>query len=172
MQDLDFRYQMSESLLKSLPAPAASLTPPAKLPPPHVQHFVPKRLQSLLVTRHRMVLEISANHRLEPLPRSLRLLVQTLAQLLLDLLQLGCHALADRLPVHLEVPRLMILPTYVSETQKVKGFRLPFPSLRPSFSPIAPEFNQSRLLWMQLQSELPHALLQLLQELLGFFPVL
>src|SRR5450432_1475153 len=148
MQDLDFRNQMSESFLKSLPAPAAALTPPAKLPPLHAQHFVPKRLQSFLVTRHRVVLEISANHRLEPLPRALHLLVQTLAQLLSDLLQLGCHALADRLPVHLEVPRLMILPTNVSETQKVKGFRLPFPSLRPSFSSITPEFHQTRFLWM------------------------
>src|SRR6266496_4280897 len=127
MLDLDFRNQRSESLLKTLPRPAASLTPPAKLPPPHAQHFVPKRLQSLLVTRYRVVLEISANHCLEPLRRALRLLVQSLAQLLPNLLQLGCHALADRLPVHLEVPRLMILPTDVSETQKIKGFRLPFP---------------------------------------------
>src|ERR1019366_9859948 len=35
MQDLNFRYQMSEFFLKSRPRPAASLTPPAKLPPPH-----------------------------------------------------------------------------------------------------------------------------------------
>src|SRR5450432_931173 len=136
MQDLDFRNQMSESLLKSLPRPAASLTPPAKLPPPHVQHFVPKRLQSLLVTRYRVVPEISANHRLEPLRRALRLLVQALTQLLSDVLQLCCHTLGDCLPVHLEVPRLMILPTDVSETQKIKGLRLPFPSLGPPFSGI------------------------------------
>src|SRR5258707_10738170 len=56
---------MSEPLLKSLPAPAASLTPPAKLPPPQAQHFVPKRLPSVLVTRYRLVPEISANHHLE-----------------------------------------------------------------------------------------------------------
>src|SRR5579871_1960588 len=148
MQDLDFRNQMSESLLKTPPRPAASLTPPAKLPPPHVQHFVSKRLQSLLVARYRVVLEISANHCLEPLRRALRLLVQAHAQLLSDVLQLGCHALADCLPVHLEVPRLMILPTDVSETQKIKGFRLPFPSLAPPFSSIAPEFDQTRLLRM------------------------
>src|SRR5271169_5488268 len=172
MLDLDFRDQMSESLPKSLPCPAASLAPPAKLPPPHVQHFVPKRLHSVLVPRYRVVLEIAANHRLEPLPRALRLLVQALPQLLPNLLQLGRHALADRLPVHLEVPRLMILPTNVSETQKIKGFRLPFPTLLPPLSGIAPEFHQARLLWMQLQPELPHPLPQFLQELLGFFPVL
>jgi hypothetical protein len=94
------------------------------------------------------------------------------AQRLPDLLPLGCHTLADRLTVHLEVSRLMILPTNVSETQKVKGLRLPLPSLGPPFRGIAPEFDQTRLLWMQLQPEFPHPLLQVRQELLGFFPVL
>ncbi len=98
--------------------------------------------------------------------------MQAFAQRLPDLLQLGRHTLADRLAVHLEVSRLMILPTNVSETQKVKGFRLPFPTLRPPFSGIAPEFDQARLLWMQLQPEFPHSLLHVRQELLGFFPVL
>src|ERR1700730_8027753 len=172
MVDLDFRYEGSENLLKSCPAPAASLAPPAKLPPPHAQHFVPKHLQSLLVIRYRVVLEIPTNHGFEPLRRALGLLVQALAQRLPDLLQLGCHTLADRLTVHLEVSRLMILPTNVSETQKVKGLRLPFPSLGPPFRGIAPEFDQTRLLWMQLQPEFPHPLLQVRQELLGFFPVL
>src|SRR6266487_4057556 len=92
MLNLDFRDQMSEFLLKTLPGPAVSLTPPPKL------------------------------------------------------LQLGRHTLADRLPVHHEVSRLMILPTDVSETQKVKGFRLPVPTLGPPFSGITPEFNQTRLL--------------------------
>src|SRR3984957_13170040 len=116
MQDLDFRDQVSKFLLKSRPTPAASLTPPAKLPPPHAQHFVPKRLQSILVARYRMILEISANHRSQPLSDVLGLLVQALAQLLPSLLQLGCHPLADRLSVHLKIPRLMVLPTDVSET--------------------------------------------------------
>src|ERR1039458_9220592 len=113
-----------------------------------IRHFVPKRLQSVLVARDRMVLEISANHRLEPLRSALGLLVQALAQFLPNLLQLGCHSLADRLPVHLEVSRPMILPTDMSETQKIKGFRLPCPTLLPPFSGITPKFNQTRLLWM------------------------
>src|ERR1017187_6928930 len=69
-------------------------------------------------------------------------------QFLPNLLQLGCHSLADRLPVHLEVSRPMILPTDMSETQKIKGFRLPCPTLLPPFSGITPKFNQTRLLWM------------------------
>jgi len=95
-----------------------------------------------------------------------------LAELLPNLFQLGCHALADRLPVHHEITRRVILPTNVSETQKVEGFRLPCPTLPPPFRGIAPKFQQARLLRMQLQPELPHALLQIRQELLGFFPVL
>src|SRR3984957_5133618 len=116
MLGLDFRDQVSKSLLKTLPAPAVSLTPPAKLPHPHAQHFMPKRLQSLLVSRYRMILEIPANPRSEPLSDVLGLLVQALAQLLPNFLQLGCHPLADRLSVHLKIPRLMVLPTDVSET--------------------------------------------------------
>src|ERR1035438_9081130 len=66
VQSLDFRWQFREFLPKGFPRPAGSLTPPAKLPPPHAQHFVPERLQSLLVARYSMILEISANHRLQP----------------------------------------------------------------------------------------------------------
>src|SRR5271165_6842714 len=162
----------SRVLPEFVPRPAGSLTPPAKLPPPHAQHFVPERFQSLLVAGYSMILEISANHRLQPLRRVLDPLMQALSELLPNLLQLGRHALADRLPVHHEVPRRVILPTDVSETQKVEGFRLPFPTLAPPFSGITPKFNQARLLRMQLQPELPHSLLQFRQELFGFFPVL
>jgi hypothetical protein len=34
---------------------------------------------------------------------------------------LGCHAPAYSFPVHHEVTRLVVLPTDVSETQKVEG---------------------------------------------------
>jgi hypothetical protein len=171
MQDLDFRDQVPESFLKSLPAPTVALAPPAKLPQPQAQHFVPKRLQSLLVARYRVVLKVAAKHRFQPLPGVLDLLVQALSQLPPNL-SAWPHPLADRLPVHLEVSGHVILPTDVSETQKVKGLRFPFPTLGPPLGGIAPELDQTRLLRVQLQSERPHALLQLLQELLGFFPVL
>src|ERR1700739_4469641 len=159
MQNLDFRQHAAEVLPKFVPGPAASLTPPAKLPPPHAQHFLPERLQSPLVARYRVIAEIPANHRLEPRQRVLGLFVPAHAQLLPHLFHLGRHPLADRLPVHHEVPRRMILPTDVSETQKVEGFRFPCPTLRSPFSGIAPKFYQTRLLRMQLQPEPPHALL-------------
>ncbi len=72
VQSLDFRKLISELLHELVPCPAGSLTPPSKLPPPHAQHFVSKRLHSLLVARDRMILEVSTNHRPEPFRRIIR----------------------------------------------------------------------------------------------------
>jgi hypothetical protein len=69
VQDGGFRKLVAEPFLELFPRPAASLTPPPELPPPHAQHFSSKSFQSLLVARHPMVLKISTNHCLEPLPR-------------------------------------------------------------------------------------------------------
>jgi hypothetical protein len=134
IQSLDFRDEAPELLPEFVPGPAGALTPPPKLPPPHAQHFVPERLQSLLVARYGVISERCANHRLEPLRRVRDPLMQALAQLLPNLLQPGCHALADRLPQHQEAPRRVILPSDVSETPKVEGFRLPYPTLSPPLS--------------------------------------
>lgn len=136
-QSRHFRQQVPEFLLELPPVPAASLTPPAKLPQPHAQHFVPECFQSILVTRYGVVIEnalstlapIPSNHRLQPLHRVFGRVVQTHPQLPPNFLQLRRHALAHCLPRRHEVPGLMILPTSVSEPQKVKGFRLLFPRL-------------------------------------------
>src|ERR1017187_1359547 len=97
--------------------------------------------------RNRMVLVVSANHRLEPFRGALRLLVQAPAQCLPNLLQLGCHSLADRLPVQLEVPRRAILPTDVCETQKVKG------ALRRNVWNPAPIDSCPAISWRQRDSD-------------------
>jgi hypothetical protein len=47
---------------RSFACPAGSLTPTAKMPPPHAQHFVPERFHAILVVRDSSVLEIFANH--------------------------------------------------------------------------------------------------------------
>src|SRR5579863_2667067 len=131
-----------------------------------------KRLQSLLVARHGVVLEVPPHHRLQPLQRSADVLVHPLLQLLPNFLQFGCHTFADRSPTYREIALRLARPTDVGETQKVKGLRLPFPTLRPALSGISPKLNQACLLRMQLQPEFPHALPQLLQESLSVFPVL
>jgi len=83
------------------------LTPP-ELPQPHAQHFTSKSLQSLLVARYRLVLEISANHCLEPPLRVFSRLMQPAPQLLRR--SFSRDALANRFPVNHEVPRLVVLP--------------------------------------------------------------
>src|SRR5450759_4502007 len=99
-----------------------------------------------------MVLEIPPHHRLQPLQRPPDLLVHPLSQLRLNILQLGCHAFADRLPAYREIALLVARPTNVGETQKVKGLRLPFPTLGPVRGGISPKLYQARLLRMQFLS--------------------
>src|ERR1700730_2563688 len=129
-------------------------------------------LQSCPVARNRVILEIPPHHLREPLPRLLRRCVHALSQFGPHLFEPGCHAPADRLPMHGEFTRLMIGPTNVSETQTAEGLRLLFSPLPPSFSGIAPEFNQACLLWVQFQPELPQPFPQLLQKPFCVFPSL
>jgi hypothetical protein len=68
-----------------------------------------------------------------------------LSQLLLNVLQLGRHAFADRLAVHREIAFLPAPPTTVSETQKGKGLWLPFSSPLPVLGGKPPELDQACL---------------------------
>src|SRR5438132_14220623 len=104
-----------------------------------------------------MVLEIPPHHRLQPLQRSSDILVHPLSQLFPNFLQFSCHTFADRFPAYREIALRLARPTYVGETQKVKGLRLPFPSFRPALGGISPKLYQARLLRMEFQPEFPHA---------------
>src|SRR5207245_462529 len=75
-----------------------------------------ERLQSLLVARNGMVLEIAPHHRLQPLHCIADRLVHPLPQLRLDIFQLRCHALAHGLSSDCEAARFAARPTNVSET--------------------------------------------------------
>ena len=81
-----------------------------------------------------MILEIPSHHLLHPLHGSRHMRVHPLAQLRSNLFELGCHAFADRFPMDREFARLVVGPTDVGETQEIKGFRLPFPTLLPGSS--------------------------------------
>ena len=77
-------------------------------------------------------------------------------QLLLDLLQLGSHALGYGLPLHSKVA-LSAFPTDVGKAEKVERRRLTFPSLLPvSLSP-SPELNPARFLRVKFQPEFPQS---------------
>src|SRR5437764_13602141 len=95
-----------------------------------------------------------------------------LSQLLLNVLQLGRHALADRLSVYREVTLLVAPPTNVSEPQKVEGFWLSFSPPLPVLDGMPPELDQARLIRVEFQSKFAQPLPQLLQETLCLFSVL
>jgi hypothetical protein len=92
-----------------------------------------------------MVLEIASHHRPQPFHRVPDRPVQPLAQLGSQILQLGRHPFAHGLSMYRELPGLVVRPTDVGETQKVKGLRLPLPTLLPALRGITPELDQACL---------------------------
>src|ERR1022692_4487338 len=86
------------------PGDPAWLAPATNSSPPERQHLIPKPTQTREVTRYRVVVEVALHDRLEPLSGLGHGIVHALAELLLNLSQLGSHALADRGTPHHESP--------------------------------------------------------------------
>src|SRR6202789_2226642 len=84
-------------------------------------------------------------------------------ELLLDLLQLLSHALADRHAPHCIRP-VPVLPADMREAKEVEGLRLAFPSSFLVLFGIPPELDPTRLIRVQLQSELPQPFSQVLAK--------
>src|SRR2546426_478620 len=74
-----------------------------------------------------MILEIPPPHRLEPLHRIPDSFVPPLLQLRLNILQLGCQPLADRLPVNREIPLRLLVPQIGVKPRKLKVSGFPSP---------------------------------------------
>src|SRR6202047_3405679 len=74
------------------------------------------------VSRYRVVVEVTLHDRFEPCPGLRNGIVHSLAELLLNLLQLCPHALANRHAPHGERP-FPVLSTDVRKTQKVERLR-------------------------------------------------
>jgi hypothetical protein len=89
--------------------------------------------------------------------------MHTLAKLLLDFLQLLPHAFADRRAPHRE-NSFPVLPADVREAKEIERLRFAFPSLFPVSFGKPPEFDQTRLVWMEFQSKLPQPLPETLQK--------
>src|SRR6266487_615471 len=83
---------------------------------------------------------------------------------------------ASRLPIVFRIttkyPVPLLVPQMWVKREKIESLRLPFPSLLPPLSGIAPELNQARLIWVQFQPELPQPFPQLLQKPICIFPIL
>jgi len=86
------------------PRDPALLTPTANGTPPERKHPIPKHTQTREVSGYRVVVEVALYDRLEPLSGLGHGIVHALTELLLNLSQLGSHALADRGAPHHESP--------------------------------------------------------------------
>ena len=86
------------------PVDPVFLAPSAKGTPPERKHPISKHTQTREVSRYRVVVEVALYDRLEPLSGLGHGIVHALAELLLNLSQLGSHALADRGAPHHESP--------------------------------------------------------------------
>ena len=84
-------------------------------------------------------------------------------ELLLDLLQLLSHALADRHAPH-SIRPVPVLPADMREAKEVEGLRLAFSSSFPVLFGIPPELDPARLFRVQFQSELPQPFFQVLAK--------
>src|SRR6266550_544833 len=76
------------------------LAPAAKGPPPEPKRAVPERREAFEVSWYCVVVEVTLHDRFEPFASSRHGIVHARVELLLDLSQLGPHALADRLASH------------------------------------------------------------------------
>ena len=86
------------------PGDPAFLASAANSSPPVRQQPIPEHAQTREVSWYRVVVEVSLHDRLEPLPGLRHGIVHALAELLLNLSQLGPHALADRRAPHHKSP--------------------------------------------------------------------
>src|SRR5207244_12904171 len=80
------------------------LLPSAQGPPPVPGRAVPERREALVVCWYCVVAEVALHVRFEPFASSRHGIVHARVELLLDLSQLGPHALADRLASHGKSP--------------------------------------------------------------------
>ena len=79
--------------------------------------------------------------------------MHTPAELLLNLLQLRPHALADRHAPHRECP-FPVLPADVRKAQKVEPPGFSFSALLPVWFGMPSELDPARLVWVEFQPEL------------------
>jgi hypothetical protein len=113
------------------PVDPVFLAPAAKGTPPESKHPIAEHTQTLEVSRYRVVVEVALDDRLKPLSGLGHGIVHALTELLLNLSQLGSHALADRRAPHHEAPP-SVLPADVLKPRKSNVSGLPSP-LRSRF---------------------------------------
>ena len=123
MADAGRRQPAADEPWHSLPQNATFLAPSSQDFVPEVAHGETKMSQSMSVARYSEVTEMPTYNGLQQLADFRNRIMHASPQLDLDLLQLGLHALANRLPKH-QKPSLFRLPVKVHESEKIESLRL------------------------------------------------
>src|SRR5689334_11605544 len=108
---------------ESFPIDPMFLTATSQATKPLPDHLIPKLHQAFEIVGYCVIVEVALHDRPEPFPRFHHRMVHPLPQLLFNLLQLGAHALRDRLTAHNKMS-LLVFPAYMREPQKVERLRL------------------------------------------------
>src|SRR6058998_1873090 len=154
-----------------LPGDVPCVTAPRERAVPEPAHLEPKHGDRRAVHGHPVVTSVPTHNLTQPCAHHGDRLVQPSLQLGFHLTELRLHPLPDRLPHHRE-PSTPLLPAGVREAEEVERLRLPLAGALSVLGREGPEFQQPRLLGVQLQAELCEPLTQVSQKPLGLRPVL
>src|SRR5512134_3720263 len=125
----------------------------SKRAPPQVRDVVAERSQGPAIGRHGMVGEEAGNDLPQPLPLLGDRLVPSPPHLLLDLPELGSHAVTPGLPFDQEVAPTA-LAADEGKAQEVEGLRFSEPAPGALCRRVAAELDQAGLVRMERQREL------------------
>src|SRR5580658_2739019 len=172
VKDFGSGQVLAHESLEPLPRPPAALTAPPQRDSPVSRDLLPERFKPRQISRNRMVVEIPTDDLFQPGPGFRNRLVHAPSQFRSDTTEFSCRALPHCPAEYRELAAFVDRTANMSESQKVERFRFPLPCPLPVFCREPPELNQARLVRVQFQSVVRHALPQLLQKPLGFLPVL
>src|SRR6516225_6160786 len=96
MKHSGFRNPSATQRQRAVPREPILLAPATQSAPPQSQQSLPEHREAVEVSWYRVVVEVALRDRLEPSSRLRDGIVHALVELLLDLSQLGSHALGDR----------------------------------------------------------------------------
>src|SRR6266480_2731952 len=167
MTDTSRRQPAGDQAPHTIPEDTTILAAPRQRAMPKPSHLKPKDTQCRSIHGHSVILDVSTNHRLQPLALFGNGIMHAPLEFRFHLVQLRLQPFAYRLPQHREHSVASLLRANVRKAEKVERLRLPFSSLLLVLDRKRTKFQKSRLLGMQLQMELPHSLGEFRPKLIG-----
>src|SRR2546421_4937408 len=150
----------------SRPREAILLAAPPQRSQPDALHIVVECSQRDAIRWHRVVCEEASDHLLDPSPLLGDWLVHPPSQPLLDLPELGPHAITPCDPLDEELPTAVAF-TDEGKAEEVEGLRLAEPTLSASVRRKAAELDQASLFRIERQRELLEPLAHVVPESSG-----